>query len=227
MPATHGKQFTLYSHTGGPNGWKVVFVLEALELSYETIYLDFSKNEQKAPEHTKYNPNGRIPTLIDHHNNDFAIWESCAIMLYLAEKYDKDKKIYSSDFNERALINQYLFFQASGQGPYFGQAFWFAKYHPEKIQSAIDRYKKEMIRVFGVLETILADKEWLVAGKPTIADFAFITWDLPVDDGFLNGFENFNAEKDFPLFYKWHKRVSAVPSVKRVLETRAKLLGKK
>ncbi|KAL4252417.1 Glutathione transferase family protein [Abortiporus biennis] len=226
MPAAHGKQFTLYSHPGGPNGWKVTFVLEELCLSYETIYLDFGKGAQKAPEHTKYNPNGRIPTLIDHHNNDFVIWESCAIMLYLVQKYDKENKLYVSDFNDQALVNQYLFFQASGQGPYFGQAFWFEKNHPEKLQSAIDRYKNEIIRVLSVLETILADKEWLVGGKPTIADLSFITWDLIVIDlGILNGFKDFDLEKDFPLVLNWHKKVCEIPSVKRSLEVRAKVMA--
>ena len=91
-------------------------MLEELGLSYESIYLDFSKGEQKGPEHTKYNPNGRIPTLIDHHNGDFAIWESDAILLYLVERYDKEKKLTVTDEKEKFQLIQWLFFQASGQG---------------------------------------------------------------------------------------------------------------
>ncbi|KAK7691891.1 hypothetical protein QCA50_005296 [Cerrena zonata] len=71
---SHAKQFTLYNHAAGPNGWKVVFVLEELGLTYETIYLDFKSGDLKKPAFTKLNPNGRIPALIDHKNNDFVIW---------------------------------------------------------------------------------------------------------------------------------------------------------
>ncbi|KAI8996237.1 thioredoxin-like protein [Trametes punicea] len=114
MSQTH--HFTLYNHKIGPNGWKVAIVLEELGLDYESIYLDFRKGEHKAPEHTKYNPNGRIPTLIDHKNNDFVIWESDAIMFYLVEKYDTEGKISVKGFEEKMLLLQWLFFQASGQG---------------------------------------------------------------------------------------------------------------
>ena len=93
-----------------------MYVLEELGLSYHSIYLDFQKGEQKAPEHTQYNPNGRIPTLIDHHNGDFAIWQSDAILLYLVERYDKEKKLTVTDEKEKFQLIQWLFFQASGQG---------------------------------------------------------------------------------------------------------------
>ena len=91
-------------------------MLEELGLTYESVYLDFQKGEHKAPEFTKYNPNGRIPALIDHHNGDFVIWESSAILLYLVDRYDKEKKISVTDEKEKATLNQWLFFQASGQG---------------------------------------------------------------------------------------------------------------
>ncbi|KAF9815446.1 hypothetical protein IEO21_04617 [Rhodonia placenta] len=136
---SHSKQFTLYTHKSGPNGWKVAFVLKELGLTYESIYLDFQNNEHKAPEFTKYNPNGRIPALIDHHNNDFVVWESNAIVLYLTEKYDTAHRISASTFEDKTLELQWLFFQASGQGPYFGQARWFADLHPERVPSAIER----------------------------------------------------------------------------------------
>ena len=95
---------------------KVAFVLEELGLTYESKYLDFNKEEQKGPEHVQYNPNGRIPTLIDHTNGDFVVWESNAILLYLVDRYDKEKKISVTDEKEKATLNQWLFFQASGQG---------------------------------------------------------------------------------------------------------------
>ena len=91
-------------------------VLEELGLTYEPIYLDFSKKQHKAPEYTKFNPNGRIPALVDHQNGDFVIWESSAILLYLVDKYDTEKKLTVTDEKERYSMIQWLFFQASGQG---------------------------------------------------------------------------------------------------------------
>ena len=91
-------------------------MLEELGLTYESKYLDFQKGEQKGEEHTKFNPNGRIPTLIDHKNGDFIVWESDAILLYLVEKYDTEKRLTVTDEKERYSLIQWLFFQASGQG---------------------------------------------------------------------------------------------------------------
>ncbi|CDO72785.1 hypothetical protein BN946_scf184994.g38 [Trametes cinnabarina] len=222
---SHGKQITLYTHVGGPNGWKVAFVLEELGLTYESIYLDFAKGEHKAPEYTKYNPNGRIPTIIDHQNNDFVIWESNAILLYLIEKYDKDNKLGVSGDDKYKLL-QWLFFQASGQGPYFGQAFWFKNLHAEKLPSAIERYEKETQRVFSVLESVLSKQEWLVGNKPTIADISFITWNRSAFNGILKGLPGVDVEKDYPSVYKWHKKLEERPAVQKVLAEQAKLLNK-
>ncbi|OBZ71376.1 Glutathione S-transferase 2 [Grifola frondosa] len=169
-----GKQFTLYTHKTGPNGWKVAIVLEELGLTYESIYLEFEKGEHKKPAYTQYNPNGRTPTLIDHNNNDLVIWESDAILMYLAAKYDPDHKISATTDKDRIQQLQWLFFQASGQGPYFGQFAVFAWIHPERVPSALERYKNEIIRVFGVLDGVLAQREWLVGDKCTIADLSFI-----------------------------------------------------
>ena len=133
---SHGKQFTLYTHVGGPNGWyvyfsrltnnnthphlpnprKVAMVLEELGLTYEPIYLDFAKKQHKAPEFTQLNPNGRIPALVDHRNGDFVVWESGAILLYLVDKYDPEHTLSVADDKEKHAMVQWLFFQASGQG---------------------------------------------------------------------------------------------------------------
>ncbi|KAI9058624.1 glutathione transferase Ure2p class [Trametes sanguinea] len=102
-------QFTLYSHKTGPNGWKVAMVLEELGLTYHTIYLDFQTGEHKAPAHTALNPNGRVPTLVDHANNDFVIWESGAILTYLVEKYDPEGKISVKGFEEKMQQLQLVF----------------------------------------------------------------------------------------------------------------------
>ncbi|RPD62373.1 glutathione S-transferase C-terminal-like protein [Lentinus tigrinus ALCF2SS1-7] len=204
---SHGKHFTLYSNQGGPNGWKVVMVLEELGLSYETIYLDLYKEESKSPEFLKVNPNGRIPALIDHKNDDFVIWESDAIMLYLVDKYDTEHKISAAETNGKYHQLQWLFFQASGQGPYFGQAGWFKLFHPEKVPSAQQRYQKEILRVWGVLDSVLSKREWLVGDKCTIADLSFVPWDLTALKFLMTDYEGFSEEtfqKDFPAVKRWH-----------------------
>ncbi|OSD00751.1 glutathione transferase Ure2p class [Trametes coccinea BRFM310] len=215
--------FTLYSHKFGPNGWKVAIVLEELGLEYESLYLDFQKQEQKSPEHLKHNPNGRIPTLIDHKNNDFAIWESDAILLYLVEKYDPEGKISVTDFQEKMQLLQWLFFQASGQGPYFGQVGYFKFLHHEPLPGAIERYQKEMMRVFGVLESVLSEREWLVGNKFTIADLSFIPWNIVAVDkpGLLKDYEGFHGlEQDFPAVSRWHNAILVRPTVKKVYEVK-------
>ena len=94
----------------------MAIVLEELGLTYESVYLDFNKGEQKAAPHTSLNPNGRIPTLVDHQNGDFTIWESDAILLYLTDKYDPEKRLTVADEKDKYALVQWLFFQASGQG---------------------------------------------------------------------------------------------------------------
>lgn len=166
-------------------------VLEELGLTWEPVYLNFE--QMKQPDYTKYNPNGRIPAIIDHRNGDFVLWyvpfsplrilspltsptirESNAIIQYLADKYDPEHQLSVADENEKYTLTQWLYFQSSGQGPYYGQAFWFANAHPEKIPSAMERYRKEARRVLGVLESVLSKQEWLVGGKLTVADISFV-----------------------------------------------------
>ncbi|RPD58721.1 glutathione S-transferase C-terminal-like protein [Lentinus tigrinus ALCF2SS1-7] len=222
---SHGKQFTFYTHTSGTNGWKVAVLLEELGLTYESIYLDFEKNEQKQSPHIDYNPNGRIPTLIDHKNGDFVLWESNAILLYLVDKYDAEKRFTVTDENEKHILNQWLFFQASGQGAYFGQASWFMRYHPEKIPSAIERYQKEAQRVVGVLDGVLAKSPsgWLVGDKVTIADLSFITWNRAAVHTILKDFEGGDVEHKFPAFYAWHEKLNTRETVKKLQDIQRSL----
>ncbi|KZO98677.1 glutathione S-transferase [Calocera viscosa TUFC12733] len=218
---SHGKQFTLYTHAGGPNGWKIAFVLEELGLTYESIYLDFTKGEQKAAAYTKYNPNGRIPAIIDHKNSDFVIWESGAILLYLVDKYDPEHKISASTELDKYRQTQWLFFQTSGQGPYFGQAGYFLVIHPEKIPSAIERYMKEIKRVWGVLDGVLKEREWLVGDHMTIADTAFITWNESGKGMFMMSQEGYDFEKEYPALAKWHNAMINRPKIKNLLAEKA------
>ncbi|EKM49058.1 uncharacterized protein PHACADRAFT_107626 [Phanerochaete carnosa HHB-10118-sp] len=219
---SHGKQFTLFSHKRGPNGWKVALVLEELGLTYESVYLDFQKSEQKAPEFIKYNPNGRIPALIDHSNSDFIVWESNAIIQYIVDKYDKGHKLSIAPGTDEYYIQlQWLYFQASGQGPYFGQAGWFTFYHPEKVPSAIERYKNEIKRVFGVLESVLSTREWLVDSRLTVADLSLVPWNHLTTPHL----EDVDFEKEFPATAKWHNKLLKRPAVEKVWAERTRLLA--
>ena len=151
-----------------PNGWKASVTLEELELPYEAHPIDLSKNVQKEEWFLKLNPNGRIPVIVDRDNDDFAVFETGAIMVYLAEKTGR---LMPSDARGRSLVMQWLMFQMGGIGPMMGQANVFFRYFPEKLQSAIDRYQNESRRLFEVLDRRLGESEWL-ADDYSLADIA-------------------------------------------------------
>ncbi|MBK6851345.1 MAG: glutathione S-transferase N-terminal domain-containing protein [Burkholderiales bacterium] len=155
-----------------PNGWKVSVALEELGLPYTVHIIDLSAGEQKTEAYLRLNPNGRIPTIVDRDNDNFAVFESGAILVYLAEKTGR---LMPSDVKGRSLVLQWLMFQMSGVGPMMGQANVFHRYFPEKIQPAIDRYQNESRRLFEVLDRRLAEHEWL-AGDYSIADIAHWCW---------------------------------------------------
>ncbi|TFK94563.1 glutathione S-transferase [Polyporus arcularius HHB13444] len=193
-----------------------MIVLEELGLDYETVYLNLSTNEIKDEKYTKYNPNGRIPTLVDHKNNDFVVWELGAIISYVTEKYGPTRTISFEKFEDKMHMLQWLFFQASGQGPYYGQASWFMLFASEKIPSAIVRYQKEIIRILGVLESVLSKQRWLVGEKFSAADVSFITWNHAAFRALVKDFEGFNLEKDFPSVNRWHNEMLSRPAVGKV-----------
>ena len=151
-----------------PNGHKVSCTLEALGMDYEVHVVNLMEGEQKKPEFLKISPNGRIPAIVDRDANNLSIFESGAIMIYLAEKAGK---LISQDPLKKAKVLEWLMFQMGGVGPMMGQANVFFRYFPEKIQPAIDRYQNEGRRLFEVLDTHLKDHEWL-AGEFSIADIA-------------------------------------------------------
>lgn len=162
---------TLYT-SATPNGHKISIALEEMALPYQVQLIDLSKNEQKTPEYLKLNPNGRIPTIVDHDNDDFAVFESGAILVYLGEKTGL---FYPLDAKKRSQVLQWLMFQMGGIGPMMGQANVFFRYFPEKIQPAIERYQNEVRRLFEVLNTRLAEHEFLVDDY-SIADMANWAW---------------------------------------------------
>lgn len=155
-----------------PNGWKASVTLEEMGLPYNVIALDLMKGEQKKPGFLKINPNGRIPAIVDHDNDDFPVFESGAILIYLAEKTGL---LMPTDARGRSQVIQWLMFQMGGVGPMMGQANVFFRYMPEKIEAAIERYQNESRRLLTVLDTRLADHEFL-AGDYSIADIANWCW---------------------------------------------------
>ena len=155
-----------------PNGWKASVALEELGLPYQVHAIDLLSGAQRAPDYLAINPNGRIPAIVDHEADDFAVFESGAILIYLAERTGQ---LMPSDAKGRSRVLQWLMFQMGGIGPMMGQANVFHRYFPEKIQVVIDRYQGESGRLFGVLDRQLADHEWL-AGDYSIADIANWCW---------------------------------------------------
>jgi len=155
-----------------PNGWKASVTLEELTLPYQVHSVDLMKGEQKTQAYLQLNPNGRIPTIVDRDNGDFAVFESGAIMVYLAEKTGQ---LMPADAKGRSLVMQWLMFQMGGIGPMMGQANVFFRYFPEKIQPVIDRYQNESRRLFEVLDRRLGESEWL-ADDYSIADIANWCW---------------------------------------------------
>ena len=160
--------FDLYT-SATPNGYKVSIMLEELKLKYKVHKIDLGKQTQKEEWFLKLNPNGRIPVLIDNENNK-VIFESGAILYYLAIKYNK------FFFEEkRTEIMQWLMFQMSGIGPMQGQANVFFRYMDEKIPVAISRYQNECRRLYEVLDKQLQDNKW-ICGEYSIADIATWPW---------------------------------------------------
>ena len=156
-----------------PNGHKISIALEEMDLQYEVKLVDLSKGEQKTDQFLAICPNGRIPAIVDTDKNNFAVFESGAILLYLAEI--SGGKFLPQDPQKRSEVIQWLMFQMGGVGPMQGQANVFFRYFPEKIQAAIDRYQNETKRLYAVLDTQLEGKDF-ICNELTIADFATFPW---------------------------------------------------
>jgi GST-like protein len=196
----------LYS-AATPNGHKVSIALEELALPYTLHALDLPKGQQKEPWFLAINPNGRIPAIIDRSAGDFAVFESGAILAYLAEKTGQ---LMPAGAKERSLVMQWLMFQMGGIGPMMGQANVFYRYFPEKLQSVIDRYQGESRRLFRVLDEHLRHHEYL-AGDYSIADIANWAW---VRTHKWSGV----AVDDLPHLLRWLDAIRQRPAVQRGIE---------
>lgn len=192
-------------------------VLQELDIPYIDKPVEFP--DMKKEPFESVNPNGRVPAIEDP-NTDITLWESGAILEYLVETYDKEHKIsFTQGSQDYFLAKQWLHFQMSGQGPYFGQAVWFTRFHPEKLESAKERYVKEIRRVSGVLDKYLADKEYLVGGKFSYVDLAFIPW------FFVLPLFEIDASKEFPNVDAWLKRQKARPAIAKALKLREEAIA--
>lgn len=190
-----------------PNGHKVSIALEELGLPYTLRVLDLAQNEQKTPAFLAINPNGRIPAIVDREADDFAVFESGACLIYLAEKTGR---LMPSDAKGRSRVLQWLMFQMGGIGPMMGQANVFFRYFPEKIPAVIDRYQGESKRLFRVLDGQLKDHEFL-AGDYSIADIANWAW---VRTHRWSGVDM----DDLPHLKRWRDAIRARPAVQRGIE---------
>ena len=176
-PAAHPERLQLYS-LNTPNGVKASIMLEETGLPYEAHLVDFGKNDQTSPEFLSLNPNNRIPALIDPDGpggKPLALWESGAILLYLA---DKTGRLMPSDPAARWQTVQWLMFQMGGIGPMFGQVGFFNKFAGKDYEDKRprDRYVAESRRLLGVLDAHLKGRAWVMGDDYTIADIAIFPW---------------------------------------------------
>lgn len=201
---------TLYTWST-PNGRKVSIALEELGLPYEVRAVDITRGEQFDPAFLALNPNNRIPVIVDGEGPGGApitVIESGAILLYLAEKTGR---LLPADTRGRSEAIQWLMFQMGGIGPMLGQAHHFLRYAPEPVPYAIERYAKEAARLYGVLDTRLAAREWLAGDEYTVADIATYPWIGRHD------WQRIDLA-DYPNVARWFAAVGARPAVQRGME---------
>ena len=192
-----------------PNGKKVSIMLEEVELPYEVHPINIAKGDQHKPEYLAINPNNKIPAIIDSDGPDgkpLKLFESGAILMYLA---DKTGKFLPQEMAKRYEVIQWLMFQMGGVGLMFGQANYFYRLE-EKVPFAIERYYKEALRLYKVLEQTLGQRDYL-AGEYSIADIATYPW-VGRHDG-----HNVKLE-EFPNVKRWFDAISQRPAVKRGME---------
>lgn len=192
------------------NGVKIPIALEELSVPYKIINVNLSANEQKKHEFLSLNPNGKIPVIVDHDASDgksLTVFESGAILVYLAEKYDA---LLPSDARGRTAALGWLFFQVGGVGPMFGQYGWFNRAAPQKISVALERYRSEANRLTQVLESRLQQAPWLAGSDYSIADIANFSWLRNAGYGDVD-------ITQFPAVNAWVDTINARPAVQRGL----------
>jgi GSH-dependent disulfide-bond oxidoreductase len=188
-----------------PNGHKISIFLEEADVPYALHPVDIGAGDQLKPEFLAKSPNNRIPAIVDHAPKDggapISVFESGAILLYLATKY---QKFLPEDLRARTQVTEWLMWQMGGLGPMLGQTHHFLHYAPEKVPYAMDRYRKETSRLYGVLNQRLASREYIVDDY-SIADMAAWPWIMPEMQG--------QALSDFPHLKRWHETLSQRPNL--------------
>jgi GST-like protein len=191
-----------------PNGWKVSIMLEETGLPYRLVPVNIGRGEQFKPDFLAISPNNRMPAIVDHDppggGEPVSIFESGAILVYLAEKTGQ---FQPTDLRGRYEVLQWVMWQMGGLGPMAGQAHHFRQYAPEKLPYAIDRYTKEVNRLYGVMNKRLADREYL-AGAYSIADMAAWPWVVPWKN-------QGQVIEEFPHLNRWFEAVKARPAVEK------------
>ena len=194
-----------------PNGHKITMFLEEVGLPYTLVPINIGTGDQFKPEFLKIAPNNRIPAIVDREpaegGEPISVFESGAILLYLAEKTGK---LIPANIRDRAEVLQWLFWQMGGLGPMAGQNHHFTQYAPEKIPYAINRYVNETGRLYAVLNKRLGDREF-IAGDYSIADIAAYPWIVPYEK------QNQKIE-DFPNLQRWFEAIKARPATIRAYE---------
>jgi GST-like protein len=209
-PPGHKPPIELY-YWPTPNGWKISIMLEECGLSYVVRPVDISKGEQFSPQFLAISPNNRMPAIVDPDGpggRPISVFESGAILQYLGRK---TAKFYPRDERARVAVDEWLFWQMGGLGPMAGQANHFRLYAPEQIAYAVDRYTDEVNRLFGVMNTRLADREFL-AGRYSIADMACVGWVRLSRMG--------QDLAQFPHLERWFETIRARAAVKRAFAIR-------
>lgn len=191
-----------------PNGWKVSIMLEETGLPYRLVPVNIGRGEQFKPDFLAISPNNRMPAIVDHDppggGEPVSVFESGAILVYLAEKTGQ---LQPTDLRGRYEVLQWVMWQMGGLGPMAGQAHHFRQYATEKLPYAIDRYTKEVNRLYGVMNKRLADRDYL-AGAYSIADMAAWPWVVP--------WKNQGQQiEEFPHLHRWFEAVKARPAVER------------
>ncbi len=193
-----------------PNGHKITILLEELEIPYRVIPVNIGKGDQFKPDFLKIAPNNRMPAIVDHAPQDggesISIFESAAIMQYLAEKHDR---FLPRETRKKTETMQWLFWQMGGLGPMAGQAHHFRQYAPEKIEYAITRYTNEVNRLYGVMNKRLGDRDFL-AGDYSIADMASWPWVVPYE-------RQGQDLNEFPNLKRWFESIQARPAVEKAM----------
>jgi GST-like protein len=195
-----------------PNGLKITLFLEETGVPYTLHKVDIGKGDQFKPEFLAISPNNRIPAIVDHSpkggGQPISVFESGAILLYLAEKTGK---FIPSDLRARVEVLQWLFWQVGGLGPMAGQNGHFNVYAPEKIPYAIGRYVKETTRLYSVLDKRLASRRFVAGDDYSIADMASYPWIVPHE-------RHAQVIGDFPNLKRWFDEIAARPATVRAYE---------